>query len=272
MRKMFRVCVGCIAFLFSLFSDIHNYANAGAWLRETGRTEIIFSNQWSGASQGFDARGKRLSIGKFSKIASHIKAEYGLTNHVTLIAGLNGQQQRMSHFGFNQKSVNIGGTIGARVKIWSSQQTIFSAQVTTEFNNEQQPKSQLARRFEPPVSADLRMLLGHSFTLFGASSFVDLQSAYRWRGGAHANEIHLDVTWGTRPFQKTLLLFQSFNSLSVERDNRADKKPMRRHKLQTSLVYDVTDQISLQAGAFVTVAGRETLRERGGLLALWWKI
>jgi protein XagA len=269
---MFRGCGGCIALIFSLISDMHNHANAGAWLREIGRTEIIFSNQWSNASQGFDARGKRLSIGKFSKLSSQITAEYGLTNEVTLIAGVNGQQQRMAHFGFSQKGTNIGGLAGARAKIWSSQQTIVSAQATTELNTEQQPKSQLSRRFEPPVSTDLRLLLGHSFTVFGVSSFVDLQSAYRWRGGAHANEMHLDVTLGTRPFQRTLLLFQSFNSLAIERDRRAGSKSLRRHKLQTSLVYDVTDKVSLQAGVFMTVAGRESFRERGGLLALWWKI
>jgi protein XagA len=272
MRIMLRVYIGCITLFLSLISDVNTHAYAGAWLRETGRSEIIFSNQWSSARQEFDARGKPLSIGKFSKMSSQITIEYGLTNDITMIAGLAGQQQRLSTLGLNQKSANVSGLAGARIKIWSSQHTVVSTQATSEFNGEQQSKLQLSRRFEPPASADLRLLLGHSFTVFGISSFVDLQSAYRWRGGSHANEVHLDVTLGARPFQKTLLLFQSFNTLAVERDQRTGLKPMRRHKLQTSLVYDVTNNLSLQAGVFMTVAGRESLRESGALLALWWKI
>jgi protein XagA len=269
---MLRVCVSCMAVILSLISDMKTHVYAGAWLRDIYRTEIIFLSQWSGARQEFDARNKPLSIGKFSKISSQITAEYGLTNDVTMVAGLAGQQQRLSNSGLNEKSVNVSGLAGARIKMWSSEQTILSAQATTEFNGEQHPKLQLSRRFEPPVSADLRLLLGHSFAVFGASSFIDLQSAYRWRGGSNANEIDLDITLGTRPFQKTLLLFQSFNTLAVERDQRRVSKPMRRHKLQTSLVYDVTASLSLQAGVFTTVSGRDTLRERGGIVALWWKI
>ena len=43
------------------------------------------------------------------------------------------------------------------------------------------------------------------------------------------------------------------------------------HKLQLSVVYDLTPQWAIQAGAFTTFAGRNALQENGILLGTWYK-
>jgi protein XagA len=269
---MYRGLNSCFVFGLAIFSAGNESAYAGAWLRDQGQSEIIFSSAWTGAKQRFNPSGNPISIGQFSKLSAQALAEYGLTSDVTLVAGLNGHQQHFSRPGLQQANSNIGGLAGARLKLWSSNQTVFSMQATTEIASEGQSGISRSRRFEPPATADLRLLLGHNFTLNGLPAFVDVQSGYRWRGGSHANEIRIDFTFGAKPMAKTLILIQSFNTIAAERDRRFTKTHMRQHKLQASLVYELTENLSLQAGTFIAVNGQESLRERGGLLALWWKL
>jgi protein XagA len=267
---MFRCLVITSAVLTALVGAGTSSSYAGAWLRAEGQSEIIFATSWTDAKRRFDGEGKSIAIGRFSKFSAQTTVEYGLTSDVTLIAGLAGQRQSSpSHL---QGSMNSAGLAGARIQLWSAQQTILSLQATSEITGEQRNKLLQNYRSEPPASADLRLLLGHSFTFNGLPSFIDLQAGYRWRGGSHADEIRFDLTFGVRPASKFLFLLQSFNIVATERDQRFTVKPARQHKLQTSLVYDMTQNLSLQVGGFLSIAGRENLRERGGLLALWWKI
>jgi protein XagA len=269
---MYRSLLSFVVVGSALFCAGIDSALAGAWLRDEGRSKTIFSSEWSGAKQRFDASGRPRQNGSFQKISIQTITEYGLTSDITLIAGLNGRQQRFSSLGLQQGSNNIGGIAGARLKLWSGNQTIFSFQARTELGSEQQPGLLRSRRFDPPAAADLRLLVGHSFTLHGMPVFVDVQGGYRWRNAGHPDEIRTDLTLGLKPMAKTLLLFQSFNTLAIGGDKRFATKPMRQHKLQASLVYELTQNLSMQVGGFASVAGRESLRERGGLFAFWLRL
>jgi hypothetical protein len=57
---------------------------------------------------------------------------------------------------------------------------------------------------------------------------------------------------------------QSFNTFSV--GHTADH---REHKAEVSVVYDLTQSLSVQLGGIATVAGENALRERGVVTALW---
>jgi hypothetical protein len=97
---------------------------------------------------------------------------------------------------------------------------------------------------------------------------VDAQAAYRLRFGDPADEIRADVTFGTRPHPRLLLLAQSFNVVStgtaegVFEDGRSSK-------LQASGVWSLGEAWSLQVGGTATVAGQGALRERSVFAAVW---
>ena len=74
-----------------------------------------------------------------------------------------------------------------------------------------------------------------------------------------------------RTLPRLLLLLQSFNTVAVQGDRRFGGGRMRRHKLQPSLVWELSESWSVQFGAFATLAGRETLQESGLVAALWWR-
>jgi protein XagA len=261
-----------MAFTSVLLSAGKNAAHAGAWLRAEGQSEIIFSTRVSSASRQFDASGKPAATGKFSKIAAEAIGEYGLNKNLTLIAGATGQGQKFSLFTMQQNSMGLSGSAGARLRLWSKDQSVISLQTTFELSSERQKNLAPAARFDSPALADVRLLFGRGFTTHGMQAFVDLQTGYRWRGGSHADEIRIDLTFGLRPSPKFLLLFQSFNSVAMESSKHFQSKPARQHKVQASFVYELTQGLALQAGGFASIAGRETLKERGGLIALWWKL
>jgi protein XagA len=263
--------LGRYVFLTSALTLLPQLASAGAWLRDEGQTQVIFSSSYTGARQRFDKKAKPVPVGFFAKKNLQILTEHGFSSHITMIAGITALHQQASNTG--QRSTVAEGSVlaGIRLRLWSQAETILSAQLTGEATGERR-FGLLNRRFDPPASTDLRLLLGHSFTTGGMSGFIDLQTAYRWRGGSHPDETHIDATLGLRPLAKTLLLFQSFNSFSLGPERRTGLGPARQHKLQTSIVYDLTDRLSLQAGGFASLAGKESLKERGLLVAVWWKL
>jgi protein XagA len=107
---------------------------------------------------------------------------------------------------------------------------------------------------------------------FNIPAFVDFQTAYRWRGGSKTDEVRFDATFGIRPLPHLLLMLQSFNNAAVDQDKRFGSKRVTQHKVQASAVYDVNERWAVQGGVFSSVKGKESLRERGVLLAVWRKL
>ncbi|MFM9973243.1 MAG: hypothetical protein ACKVON_01555 [Beijerinckiaceae bacterium] len=239
-------------------------------MQNEGRSQIIFSGALTEASQRFDRNSNPRASGRFSKKELRASGEHGITDSVTAIASITGQHRTIKESPENINGANAAFLGGARVRLWASDATILSFQTNIEANGEQRIRGRF-RRLDAPVEADVRLLLGHGFSIAGLSSFVDFQTAYRWRGGGNAAEAHFDATLGVRPLPKFLLLLQSFNTIALQQQTRFNLPPSRQHKLQASIVYDLTSQVSLQLGAFASIAARESLREQGFVTALWWK-
>ena len=101
-------------------------------------------------------------------------------------------------------------------------------------------------------------------------AFVDLQLAQRFRAGTPPSEFRADVTLGVTPWPTWMLLGQSFNVVA-----EGSAPPIfpnyAYHKLQLSVVHELTPAVAVQFGGFTTIAGHNALQENGMLLGVWYR-
>jgi hypothetical protein len=98
-----------------------------------------------------------------------------------------------------------------------------------------------------------------------AKVYVDLQAARLQRRGL-ADENRFDTTLGIKPTDHWEVLAQTYAG-------QADHGAVRSHWLKTEFsVVRAFGDWSLQAGWRDTVAGRETARDRGVVLAVWRRL
>ncbi|MEJ0094820.1 MAG: hypothetical protein WDN46_15760 [Methylocella sp.] len=95
------------------------------------------------------------------------------------------------------------------------------------------------------------------------------EAGYRFYGQNQPGEWHVDLTLGLRPTPRLLALLQSFSTISSGEGRGFIQSSW--HKLQTSLVYELSPAWSAQLGAFLTVVGVNAGREFGPLGALWYR-
>jgi protein XagA len=246
-------------------------SRAGAWLQDEGRTQIIFANTATASSRRFSHSGRILRSDRFSKQETAISVERGWSDQVTLLAGVRAQLQTFPVDGVTSHFASGAASSGARIKLWSDGGTIVSVQGTLLGSGERSLPGQL-RRMDAPVEADLRFNLGHGFALGSWQAFAEVQTAYRWRGGGNRDELRFDTTFGVRPVPPLLLMMQSFSSLSTAGRGRVGEGRPRQHKLQPSIVYDLSERWSLQVSTFASIKGRDSIREQGGQVALWRRL
>jgi protein XagA len=246
-------------------------SRAGAWLQEEGRTQIIFANTTTESSRRFDRNGRQLRADRFSKQGTAVSAERGWNDQVTLLAGARFQLQTFPVDGVTSRFASGAVSGGARVRLWNDGGTILSAQATLQAGGERSLPGQL-RRMDAPVEADLRLNLGHGFAIGSWQAFAEVQTGYRWRGGGNRDEVRLDTTFGVRPIPQLLLMVQSFSTVTAIGRGRLGEGRPRQHKLQPGVVYDLSERWSLQVSAFSSIKGRDTIKERGGQVALWRRL
>ncbi len=151
-----------------------------------------------------------------------------------------------------------------RIKLFTYADYIFSAEASIR------AASVEARRFldmRDPTQLDARLLIGRSFNLFGFSGFLDTQIGYRNRG-QNGDEIRLDLTAGVRPFDRLMLMAQSFSAMAPR---GGVASVMAAQKYQLSAVYELTPQLSTQIGAVAAVGGVNSPAERALIGAVWWR-
>lgn len=259
--------LACLCWLF--VAGMLDPASAGAWLQPAGHSQLIMSGTFTASPTGFDRSGEKVDIPDYDKLEFSPYFEYGLTDDVTLVAQ---PQLRSVTIGnpVDAHHTGLGYTdLGARLRFWSDDRSVLSGQALVRIprvSDESDP----AQAGSTDTEADIRLLYGRAFELGPWPAFVDTQLGYRWREGRPADQLRLDLTLGVRPRPDILLLAQSFNTFSTPVSyNFLDED--REHKVELSVVWDVTRHLSLQLGGIATIAGRNTLRERGMVAAVWWR-
>ncbi len=259
-----RRCVGWAGVVLACLT-LASEAQAGAWTLPAGSGLLIATPLVSRADHGFGGERDRARVPAFRKAEIQVLAEYGITDRFTLRGRTELRDVRredaepLTGLGFSE--------IGGRIRVWQRGGLV----VSTEANL----RAAEAQEIVDPADDGLwegeyegRLLAGYGFELAGRAAFVDLQGAYRARGGTtRPDEVRIDATLGVRPVPRVLVLAQSFSTLSV--GAAEDRDGYDYHKAQLSGVLDVTSRVAVQLGGFATVAGRNALEERGALAAVW---
>ncbi len=244
-------------------------SQAGAWLMEEGKGQVVVTGTASRAADAFDGDRQLQSTPRYTKTELQALFEYGITDwftaivspglqHVDIAAPIDASR---SGWGYSE--------FGGRFRVLQGDSWILSTQATLRIPGTTDAANPAAIGYTGSET-DLRALFGTAFKIGSWPAFIDLQAAQRFRSGGPPDEFRFDTTFGVRPHPQWMLLAQTFSVFSE------GAKPVifpsyDYHKFQMSVVYDLTTNFSLQLGAFTAVNGRNALQENGLVLGAWYK-
>lgn len=244
-------------------------ARAGAWLRDAGTVQVISSLIYTDARHSFGNGTTPGTPTRFRRGLLQTDTEYGWSDRLTLFLrtetavvhvrdAWNAFDATSNAFEGGLRYRLGGGVLGAY--------DVLSVEVM----------ARQAGAFNFSVSADgraggraggLRLLYGTPFKLDGMDGFLNAELGRRWLVRPRPDETVLDLTAGLWLTDRTMLMLQSFNTVSGPA--RAPYARFRSHKLQLSHVWRFAPGLSLQSGAYFSPAGAGALQEQGLVLALW---
>lgn len=242
---------------------------AGAFLEEASHGKIIVTAETDRSTYAFDEKGHMIPTTSWRRTGINFYGEYGLTEDFTALLASSFYHYKLilppllSYNGFERTE------IGGRWKIWQSEALILSAQGSFIWPAPQARKWQILTGANH-IEIDTKLMGGIKFSLWQWLCFLEAGGGFHRQGIPFPQEGRLDITLGLRPSSSSyLLLFQLFSAMSL---NKA-KSPwsFRRHKWQSSIVYDLTPQWSVQMGTFITLLSTETRHETGMIAALWYR-
>ena len=143
--------------------------------------------------------------------------------------------------------------------------------VSTQFNTKIRSNNsgRIDRRERPNYrDIEVRLLWGHSGQWRRRDYFFSAETGYRYRTGGAADQIRLDATAGFRPTRDWQLLLQNFNINATTQSGDPGTR-FNLHKLQFSVLKDISRSTALQLGGFTELAGRNTGAGRAIFGSFW---
>jgi hypothetical protein len=241
-------------------------AEAGAFLQEEGRAQLIVTTLAAGASTVFDARGRVVPVAPWAKFELSGSAEYGVTDWATLLVGTAYDQ-------FFDDSTPIAGvrglgisSLGGRFALWQVSGWQINGETSLRLPG---PGVRVwAGSPDAATSVDARVTAGRSFELLGRDAFVGLELGGRWHAGGFAPEGLFEATLGVRVLAPLTVLVQSFTNAAPA----GGLLPARfSSKVQGSLVWEMRPGVSIQAGLYGTLVAVNASREHGLISGMWYK-
>jgi cellulose synthase/poly-beta-1,6-N-acetylglucosamine synthase-like glycosyltransferase len=229
-------------------------ANANPWLKEPGELEVIQSATVTKQTAGYAAGSAS------STFDTH--AEYGISPYATLI--LDGDvQQQMTAAGGRPDFDNA--VAGVRTILQRNDYSVLSGELDAGLSGVR--RSPLTPDIALGGRGEIRLMFGEGFEVFGRHAFSGVETGWRWRGGAPADEFLFDLGAGFEPWEGGLLMLQSFSILSTGAAHGAYRR-YGLSKLQFSGAQRLTESLWLQAGVIGTIAGADR-GQAGVILGLW---
>jgi hypothetical protein len=253
-----------------MFMGLAEQAFAGAWTLDRGRTLLISGGIYNSADRAFDGNGQASQSVTFQKVEQRIYLEHGLGSGLTAV--VQGALQEVDYTasqGEERFSGFASSKIGLRAGLKPRGNWVLAVQpsLVVPAGGEGIPDGDLGRG---GYGIELRALAGRAWRAGNMPGFVDAQLAYERRLKDAPQQIFADLTLGIRPRKNLQIIGQGFYHRTGNFRNRLDPVLQNQSlKLQASLIYDFGPKTSLQIGAFRNVAGRNIVREQGGLLMLW---
>jgi hypothetical protein len=213
------------------------------------------------------ANGATRTISRETKVEASAYIEYGLRDWLTIFAQIAPERYAMAAPVSNTYSGLDYTTAGLRARVLQLDAFVVSiegAALIPGAHDALRP----AQAGNTGFNADARIQAGYSFSAGAWPAFADSSLGYRLREDGPPNEWRFDATFGVRPLPKTLLMLQSFNAISNGPGN-AMFPAEQTHVAEASVVYDITDQWSLQTGVYTSIWVVNANRETGVQLAAW---
>jgi hypothetical protein len=231
-------------------------AHADAFVQKSGEGQVILLSTFDRADQYWTRGGQLVPVSEYRKFTLSTYAEYGFDDRTTLLGRAEGGRLDDAA-GVKAQGA---GAIGARRLVFDAGALRVSAQALVSAGSglEGMPARSSG------AALDVRLAAARTFDLLRRPAFVELSGGPRMTVG-DLRGLRLDATFGFRPFEKWLVLLQSFN-----RFNEAGPfgGRARAHKAQATAIYDLSTQWSIIAGAFTTLSARAERRQHGALTGL----
>lgn len=263
--RVARICIWSIVLAVAASAR----AQAGAFNPAAGEGVAILSSNFTDGRDYVDGAGRKWRAPGFRKFEVQARLEYGLNDWLAAIA-----QPRFVSISEDGRKGFRGAGLGASEFGAQARLLRFGAWVVAAQALARTPAAPSGRfaQWEDRGGVEGRLLVGRSFSIFGAPGYLDIQIGARTRGG-RADELVAEQTLGLRPTPRLLALAQLFAAQTLEsarrRTLRGAPQGERRVKAQFGLIYDVTPQWALGVAVFRTVLIREGARETGATLSLW---
>ncbi|MEN3791548.1 hypothetical protein [Fulvimarina sp. MAC3] len=240
---------------------------AAAWLQDEGDGQAIVTGLFSSADEAFAERYDETEPADFQKGAGSLLVDYGLFSWLTVTAGLEFTSETSDNLPYKRPGLSRA-SLGVRTQLYRSDTYAMSAEigVLTEDAYGEADTFVDTYGWDAPL-LEARWSGGANFMIWGKPGFSDVSVGYRYRMGEGPDEMVIDTTLGYRIFEKTTLLAQSFATFSAA----SDEVSYGYQKAQGSVVYDLSERWSVQAGGFATVLGHNALKERGAFSAVWYR-
>jgi hypothetical protein len=251
------ICAGLGLIVLALPSQ----ANAGAWTRKKGQTQVIVKLETMRAAEGFDPNGRRVPLpAERRDEALGVFAEYGLTDRLTV--QFKGDLQR-GEDAFVEFEGRGPIEIGVTWQVWRDERNAVSLYAGYAEGGEGR-NAGYAAPGEGGSDWEVRASAGRSFGKAtrweGNPTFIEVQVARRVREGL-PDETRMDLTYGHHLSPSWMVLSQVFAGAT-------DDDGAQWLSLENSVVYN-RGAWSFQAGWRRAVDGRETPAANGPMVAVW---
>lgn len=224
---------------------------ADAFVEKPGEGKIILLSTFDRADQYWTRDGRLIPIAQYKKFSLSAFTEYGVDTKTTLI----GRAEVGRLDDLNGVETQLAGAIGVRRLLFDGGALRVAAQAVVSAGEglEGMPMRSTGAALE------VRLAVTRTFSIAQRTAFIEVSAGPRVVVG-DARGLRLDATFGLKPAEKWLLLLQGFNRFN-EAGPFGDRA--RSHKVQASVVYDLTQKWSLIGGVFATVAARAERRQQG---------
>jgi len=253
-------------------------ATAGPWTPAKGHGQLIVTASAYETKAPFDREGRRQpydSNGTFRKVEMNPYLEVGLTDRLALVVSAFASQQRFTTQLGNSSGAGLGDTsLRARYRLTDSTPVLFA--VTGGIKLPTRKQSGAVRVADGQRDLEVGATVGGSMSQAARPPFWELETTFRQRAGAPADEIQVDASVGAYLHRRVMLVGQTMLTRGL---HNADEIPGELnptlsadydlYRVQVSTVLSVTRLTRFQAGVYAHVGGRNT-GSGGGLLTSVW--
>lgn len=238
-------------------------AAAGAWPQPKGKGQVIVKFEDMRAEEGYDLAGQPADLpAERRDTAIGVFAEYGLSDRATLVIKGDWQSGEDAFVDYEGRGPL---EVGINWRVWSDERTSVALYGGVADGGEGR-NAGYAAPGEGERDWEVRASVGRSFDLPGdrigafTGGSIELQAARRMREGL-PDETRVDATVGAHLGENWMVLAQAYGG-------EAEADGPRWLSVEASLVRRFGDW-SVQAGWREAVAGRETPRSAGPVIAIW---